>query len=81
MCNRHTSTSKLFYWFKNNHFKANPGKSQISLSTKRPEIASIDEITLAASSHEILLGVTLDSELKFENYITVLCLKVSNKRL
>ena len=71
------SASKLFHWFKNNHLKANPGKSHILLSTKKPEIASIAEIPLTASSHEKLLGVTIDSELKFENHITELCLKVS----
>ena len=71
--------TKLFHWFKNNHFKVNPGKSHILLSTKKPEIVSIDEIPLAASSHEILLGVTIDSDLKFEYHITELCLKVSKK--
>ena len=62
-----------------NNLKANPGKSHILLSTKKPEIVSIDGIPLAASSHEKLVGVTLDSELKFENDITELCLKVSKK--
>ena len=31
------SATKLFLWFKNNHFKANPGKSHILLSSKKPE--------------------------------------------
>ena len=48
-------------------------------SSKKPEIVSVDGISLAASSHEKLLGVTIDSELKFENHITELCLKVSKK--
>ena len=43
-------------------------------SSKKPEIVSVDGISLAASSHEKLLGVTIDSELKFENHITELCL-------
>ena len=38
------STSKLFRWFRNNHLKANPGKTPILLSTKKLEIVSIDEI-------------------------------------
>ena len=63
------SATKLFRWFKNNHLKANPGKSHILLSTNKLEIVSIDGIPLAASSHEKLLGVTIDSELKFENHI------------
>ena len=66
------SATKLFRWFKNNHLKPNPGKSHIFLSSKKPEIVSVDGISLAASSHEKLLGVIIDSELKFENHITEL---------
>ena len=66
-------------WFKNNHLKANPGKFHILLRTNKLEIISIDGIPLAASSHEKLLGVTIDSESKFENYIKELCLKVGKK--
>ena len=73
------SATKLFHWFKNNHLKANPGKSHILLSSKKPEIVSVDGISIAASSHEKLLGVIIDSELKFENHITEICLKVSKK--
>ena len=73
------SATNLFRWFKNNNLKANPGKSHILLSTNKPEIVSIDEISLAASFHEKLLGVTIDSELKFENHIKELCLKVDKK--
>ena len=73
------SANKLFLWFKNNHLKANPGKSHILLSSKKPEILSVDGISIAASSHEKLLGVIIDSELKFANHITEICLKVSKK--
>ena len=55
------SATKLFHWFKNDHLKANPGKSHILLSTNKLEIVSIDGIPLAASSHKKLLGVTIDS--------------------
>ena len=75
----HASATKLFRWFKNNHLKANPGKYHILLSTNNLEIFSIDGIPLAASSHEKLLVVTIDSELKFENHIKELCLKVDKK--
>ena len=59
--------------------KANPGKSHILLSTNKLEIVSIDGIPLAASSHEILLGVTIDSELKFDNHIKELFSKLTKK--
>ena len=73
------SATKLFRWFKNNYFKVNPGKSRILLSTNKLEIVSINGIALAASSHEKLLGVTIHSELKFENHFKELCLKVGKK--
>ena len=33
------SATKHFRWFKDNHLKANPGKSHILLNSKKPEIA------------------------------------------
>ena len=67
------SATKLFRWFKNNNLKVNVGKSHILLSNNKLEIVSIDGIPLAANSHEKLLGVIIDSELKFENHIKKLC--------
>ena len=52
------SATKLFCLFKNNHFKANLGKSHILLSTSKLEIVLIYGNPLAASSDEKLLGVT-----------------------
>ena len=49
------------------------------LRTKKPEIVSNGGIPLATSSQEKLLGVTIGSELKIENLISKLCLKVSTK--
>ena len=73
------SATKLSLWFKNNHLKVNPGKYQILLSCKKPEIVSVDDISITASSHKKLIGVIIDSELKFENHITEICLNVSKK--
>ena len=56
------SSTKLSPWFKNNYLKANPGKSCILLSSTKQEIVSVDGIPVALSSHEKLLGVTIDSE-------------------
>ena len=73
------SATKLFHWFKNNYLKANPGKSYILLSTNKLEIVSIDGIPLATGSHEKLLGVTIDSELKLENHIKEFVSKLTKK--
>ena len=66
------SVAKRFRWFKHNHLEANPGKSYILLSSRKLEIVSVDGISVAASSHEKILGFIIDSKLKFENHITEL---------
>ena len=47
--------------------KANQGKCHLLLSTKSPEVASIDGMHITSSTAETLLGITIDSELNFEN--------------
>ena len=59
--------------------KANPGKYHLLLNTKSPEVASIDGIQITSSTAEILLGITIDSELNFENHLSATCNKVSRK--
>ena len=59
---------RLFKWFENNDMKANPGKSHILLSDNAsPEKVRINDVVLTSSVKEKLLGITLDSRLKFEN--------------
>ena len=72
-------TPSNFVFIKIILLKADPENFHILLNTKKPEIVSIDGIPLDASFREKLLGVTIDSKLKFENYITKLCFKVSKK--
>ena len=71
--------TKVFNWFGNNHMKANPGKCHLLLSTKSPEVASIDGIQIKSSTTETLLGITIDSELNFDNHLPAICNKVSRK--
>ena len=72
-------STKVFNWFGNNHMKANPGKCHLLLSTKRPEVVSIDGIQITSSTAETLLGITTDSQLNFENHLSAICSKVSRK--
>ena len=72
-------STKVFNWFGNNHMKANPGKCHLLLSTKSPEVVSIDGIQITSSTSETLLGITTDSELNFENHLSAKCNKVSRK--
>ena len=59
--------------------KANPGKCHLLLSTKCPEVLSIDGIQITSSTAETLLCITIDSELTFENHLSSICNKVSTK--
>ena len=76
-----TFATKVFNWFGfgNNHMKTNPGICHILLSTKSPEIVSIDGIQITPSTAETLLDITIDSELNFENHLSATCNKVSRK--
>ena len=50
--------------------KANPGKCHLLLSTKSPEVVFIDGIQITSSTTKTLLGITIDSELNFENQLS-----------
>ena len=70
---------RLFKWFENNHMKANPGKSHILLSNKKTEKVKINDVVLTSRVEEKLLGIILDSELRFEKHITDICNKASQR--
>ena len=59
--------------------KAYPGKCDQLLSSKSPEVVSIDRRQTTSSFAETILGITIDSELNFENRRSALCNKVSRK--
>ena len=70
---------RLLKCFENNHMKANPGESHIFLSNKKTEKVTIKDVVLTSYVEEKLLGITLDSELKFEKNIAGICNKASQK--
>ena len=72
-------SAKFFNWFGNNHMNANPGKCHLLLITKSPEVVSINGIQITSSTAESLLGITIDSELNFENHLSAIYNKVSRK--
>ena len=59
--------------------KANPGKCHLLLSAKSPEFVSIDGIQIKSSTTETLFGITINSELNFDNHPSAICNKVSRK--
>ena len=77
--NYRVSQQKFFNWFGNNHMKANSGKYHLLLSTKSSEVVSIDGIQIISSTAKTLSGITIDSELNFENHLSAICNKVNRK--
>ena len=65
-----STASKGFSWFTNNHTKVNPGKCHILLSTKNPTDVHLEGACITSSSCEKLLGITKDSDLKFDQHIS-----------
>ena len=74
-----STASKFFSWFTNNHMKVNPGKCHILLSTKNAIDVYLERACITSSSCEKLLGIKIDSDLKFHKHISDLCDTVSKK--
>ena len=71
---------KFFHWCKNNQMKANPGKCHFILSFNTQREIRFKNTSIPSSLSEKLLGITLDSELKFEEHINKIC-NIVNKKL
>ena len=72
----------MLYWFQVNSLKANPGKFQIMIFGDKKNntfILNIHDKEIKNSSEVELLGITIDSQLKFKKYIDNLCRKASYK--
>ena len=75
-----TSSSLLFGWFNNNFMKANSDKGHLIMSCTETTTAMIDGLIIDSSKTEVLLGITVDHELKFDDHVNYLCKKASLKR-
>ena len=59
--------------------EVNSGKSHLLMSGTETTHAIVDGSTIKCSQKEILLGINLDSELKFEDHVNFICKKASQK--
>ena len=64
------TASKRFSWFINNHMKVNPGKYHILFSTENVIDLHLEGACITSSSCEKLLGMAIDSDLKFYKHIS-----------
>ena len=62
-----------------NYLKANPGKSQLLLTSNDEASIKIDDTDIKSSSSKNLLGVIIDNKLTFNELVSKLCKKASNK--
>ena len=74
-----TSSSLLFRWFNNNFMKANSDKSNLIMSCAEATTAMIDGLPIDSSKTEVLLGIPINHEFKFDDHVNRLCKKSSLK--
>ena len=63
------SSLRLFGRFNNNFMKANSGKRHLIMGCAEAIPAMIDCLPIDSSKTEILLGITIDHELKFDKHV------------
>ena len=69
----------LFEYLNNNSMKVNTGKSHLLHSGSSRATVSIDNSYIESEDELVLLGITVDSNLTFENHINSICKKTSQK--
>ena len=72
-------TNNLFEWFKNNHMKANADKCHLLVTRDTDVTAKIGKFDVKISREEKLLGIKINIKLSFENHVSFLCKKASQK--
>ena len=73
------SSSILFTWLKNNYMKVNTNKSHLLLSGKNNLTTNIDGNVIESEDNQVLLGITIDSNLSLNKHINNLCKRASAK--
>ena len=69
----------VFNWFSANYFKANPKKSHFLLTSNEQVNLNLDDLIIKTSKSEKLLGINIDPILTFNEHVSKLCKKASQK--
>ena len=69
----------VFNWFLANYFKANPNKSHFLLTSNEQVNLNLDDLIIKTSKFEKLLGINFDHFLTFNEHVSKLCKKASQK--
>ena len=73
------SSQVLYDWFSNNFMTANSSKNRLLISGTETTHVNVDGSINKSSQKEIILGINLYSELKFEDHVHFMCKKASQK--
>ena len=66
-------------WLKENYMKVNTDKSHLLLSGNTKHESNIDNNIIISEPQQELLGITIDSNLSFEDHVNKICQKTSQK--
>ena len=69
----------VFDWFSANYFKANPKKSHFLLTSNEQLNLNLDYLIIKTSKSEKLLGINIDNFVTFNEHVSKLCKKASQK--
>ena len=73
------AAAKLFKWFSDNQMKGNTDKCHLLLSKDESSEIHIGDSIIESSTCEKLLGIKIDSKLRFDDHIQDLCNKANRK--
>ena len=73
-------TKILIKWFRDNYFQLNADKCHLLISNHSKDILiNVEDEIIECSSSVKLLGVTIDNKLNFDEHVSKLCKKASQK--
>ena len=72
--------ASLLNWIRNNGLKANPDKFHLLLSDSSKDYSlKVDQCEVKNSNLQTLLGIKIDNKLNFNEHVTSICTKASQK--
>ena len=77
--NLEQSSSILFEWFSGNYIKVRTDKIHLLVSGNVRATAKIDNNYIESEKEQVVLVITIDSNLTFENHINNICKRASQK--
>ena len=74
-----TNTDKIFDWFSDNFLKANPDKCHLPINPDENATLEVKNEIITNSSNQKLPGILFNNKFDFDEHVTSLCRKASQK--